>query len=530
MRRFLAVPFLAIVLSAQPQPQMVVSVGHAGRPSLAVFAAGHLAVASWANVALIDLSTGLTVARLPQPGLVTSMAASPGGDVLAVGTCGYSVQLWDVKSRSPLRRIAVRGECPESLSFSPDGALLATSAYECATGGGLQIWDVRSGALKQELARGCGIRSVAFSGDGSWLAGVDDKGKATIFEWPSGRPLRALDGLPGAGAMGSASLASPDGTYLAWLGLHELLLWDVRRGDRIPLPGARPVTITEGQGGTERTRTEWQVPASAAEFLDDGRLAYVDGDRLLVLTLPDGPMGERPLEEPKTDCLGDVCLTLSPSWLAIRGDGRIVAGTNEAETIVWDVAAGRRRDVTSPALTRAGSLAWSPSGVVAWTDLQSGVRAWSDQSGEPVELASSTIVDSAEALAFGPDGGRLVVSDSSSVYVVDVAHGRPVSSLEVAPTTRTGVAFSPDGSRVAFEGPEGLALFDDRLDRQTVLARLERHVSAEYVAFSPDGRWVAAGLGGPRPSVKVWPATEPGDAVTLETMPHLRSSAAGFQQ
>jgi WD40 repeat protein len=82
---------------------------------------------------------------------------------------------------------------------------------------------------------------------------------------------------------------------------------------------------------------------------------------------------------------------------------------------------------------------------------------------------------------------------------------------------RTGVAFSPDGSRVVFASSEGLALFDNRLRQQARLARLEQYTSAEYVAFSPDGRWIAAGLGGPQPSVKVWPASNAGDAVTLDT-------------
>jgi hypothetical protein len=108
MRRFLAVPVLAVVLSAQAQPEMVVSVGHAGAPSHAVFAGGHLATAAASKVAVIDLSTGLTIAHLPQAGLVMAIDADPAGDLLAVGTCGHSIQLWDVKSRTPLRKIALK--------------------------------------------------------------------------------------------------------------------------------------------------------------------------------------------------------------------------------------------------------------------------------------------------------------------------------------------------------------------------------------------------------------------------------------
>ena len=112
------------------------------------------------------------------------------------------------------------------------------------------------------------------------------------------------------------------------------------------------------------------------------------------------------------------------------------------------------RDLTSPALTEARALEWSRSGVVAWADFQSGVRAWSDLSGEPVDLG--TDINSAEVLAFHPAGRRLAVSDSSSIHILDVQRGRSERSLEGPPTTRTGIAFRPDGTRVAFASSEGL--------------------------------------------------------------------------
>jgi WD40 repeat protein len=59
---------------------------------------------------------------------------------------------------------------------------------------------------------------------------------------------------------------------------------------------------------------------------------------------------------------------------------------------------------------------------------------------------------------------------------------------------------------------------DIRLRLQTRLTKLEEYTSVEYVAFGPDGRWVAAGLGGPQSSVKVWPVGG-GSAVTLDMDP-----------
>jgi WD40 repeat protein len=516
MRRLLIWPLLATALSAQAAPELVISVGHAGAPSHAAFAGTYLATASASNVTLIELSSGITTSHLAHGSLVMSLEANPSGDLLAVGTCDRSIQLWDLKLRTLRRRIALTQECAESVSFSPDGVFLATGASACCSGGGLQIWDVGKGTRTRELATGVGIRSVVFSRDGRWLIGVDDKKKGHVFEWPSGQQLRTFDGLDGGGASESAAIVSPDGRYFAWLGTRELQVWDMSTGAAVPLPGARSVSIWDRPvGGPERKWTEQQVTASAAEFLNDGRLAYVDDDRAVILTLPSGSVQELPLERPKTEWLGDVGISQSPSWLRIRQDGLMLAGTFGSRTVLWDVAAQKLRELIAPALTDASSLHWSQSGVVAWADLQSGVRAWNDRSGEPVDLARD--VESATALAFHPAGQRLAVSDSSSIHILDLQRRRSISSLELPPTTRTGVAFSPDGSRLAFASSEGLAIFDGRLRQQTRLAKLEDDTSAEYVAFSPDGRWIAAGLGGPQPTVRVWPSAGSADAVTLDS-------------
>src|SRR5512143_2785370 len=131
--RLLTLPVLAVLVSTQGTPELVISVGHAGAPSYAVFAGGYLATASWSNVALIDLSSGLAISHLPQGSLVDALESSPAGDLLAVGTCDHSIRLWDVRARTVRSRIGLSQECAETLSFSPDGAFLATGAYGCCS-------------------------------------------------------------------------------------------------------------------------------------------------------------------------------------------------------------------------------------------------------------------------------------------------------------------------------------------------------------------------------------------------------------
>lgn len=516
MRELLALPALAGLLLGEAAPKLVVSVGHAGAPTHATFGGNYLVTAQWSNVAIIDLTSGLAVGHLPQGSIVQALAASPREELLAVGSCGHAIQLWDLKSRALVRRISLTQECAESLSFSPDGAYLATGAYGCSSGNGLQVWDVRSGRLTRELAPGSGIRHVVFGGDGRWLAGVDDEGKASVYEWPSGRQLRTYQGLSQPGYSGSAAIASRDGRYLAWLG-SGLRVWDLKSGGEVSLPGARQVSVRDRpRDGPERQWTEQHVMATAAEFLDDGRLAYVDGEQMFVRQLPDGPQQALDLAKAESEVFGDVGGMKPQSWLKIRRDGQLLAGTRESRTVVWDVAAARLRELTAPALTLPTSLRWSRSGVVAWADLGSGVQGWDDRSGRPADLGNE--VQAATGLAFRPDGARLAVSGLMSMHVLDVASHRAVSAREFPPSAETGVAYSPDGSRLAFaSATEGFGVFDGSLRLQSRIATLEAYTNAEHVAFSPDGRWIAAGLSGPHPALRVWPALGSGPAVTLDT-------------
>jgi WD40 repeat protein len=504
------------LLLGEGTPTVVVSVGHAGEPAHATFVGDYLVTAAWSNVGVINLRSGLTVAHLPHGSIVETVAASPSGDLLAVGSCGHAIRLWDVKSWTLVQRIDLPQECAETLSFSPDGAYLAAGAYGCSSDDGLQVWEVRTGKLRKTLAPGSGIRHVVFGGDGRWLAAVDDNGRATAFEWPSGRRLRSYQGLSQPGYSDSRVIASDDGRYLGWLG-SGLRVWDVRSGAEVLLPGEQEVSVRDyPHDGPQRQWTERHVLATAAAFLDDGRLAYIDGDKMFVRQMPHGPQQLRELAKPETEFFGDVGIAKRLSWLTIRRDGLLLAGAREAETITFDVGTGRVRELTAPALCHPMSLRWSRSGVIAWAGLGSGLQAWDDRGGGPAKLGNDEL-KAANALSFRPDGAHLAVSDFMSMSILDVAHQRVVRTRSLPPSAGTGVAYSPDGSSLAFaSSTDGLGVFDDSLRIRRRISALDAHTQAEQVAFSPDGRWIAAGLGGPHTALRAWP-TAGGEPVTLDT-------------
>jgi len=504
-------------LAQDSSPTLVVSVGHAGAPQHAAFAGRYLATAAWSNVAIIDLTSGRAVAQLPQGSLVLTMAADPLGDLLAVGSCGHGIQLWNVNTRTLVRHFALPQECAETLSFSPDGTYLATGAYGCCRSSdkGLQVWDTRTGNLARTLAAASGIRRVVFSGDGRWLAGVDQQGKATVFEWPTGRQLRTYEGLDEPGFSRTALIASRDGRYLAWLGMG-LRVWDIGSGNEIELPGKRQIEIDDRPPSRpEQRRSEEIVSADIAEFLEDGRLAYVDGDKMILRQLPDGPQKVISLPQAETQLFGDVGITKEHSWLKIRRDGLLLAGSRESQSVVYDVAVGRFHELIAPALVSPSSMEWSRLGLVLWADLDSGIRGWDDRNGKPTNFGPG--LDGITSLAIRPDGTRVAAGGLSSVYILDVAKRRVVASQKLEFSPGTAIAFSSDGLRVAFATSQGLGIFDGKLQPQTKIATLDEFAEIERAAFSPDGRWIAASLGGAHPSLRVWPASGSGTGVTLDS-------------
>jgi WD40 repeat protein len=445
--------FSSAIFAQDNEPGLVISVGHSAAPEHAAFIGNYLATAAWSDVAIIDLSSGLTVSHLPQGSMVEEIEANPAGDLMAVGTCGHAIKLWNVRSRKLVRRIALPQECAESVSFSPDGALLATGAYGCGcctagcsiSSNGLQVWDVHSGTLVRHLAKGSGIRHVVFSGDGRWVAGVDDRGKAHVLQWPSGREVRTFSGLGGVGCTKSAIIASHNGRYIAWLG-DGLRMWDIASGAELPLTGARPVEVITDYGTpTEARRSKKEVSAFIAEFLDDGRFAYVDNERqLAVIEIPDGRRQVTPLPKPAR-----WSENLQEEWLRIRRDGLQVAGAHGPRIVLWDTRAARVRDLTSPLLVWPGQLEWSSPGIISSYDNEVERPLWNDRSGERVSTPTS------------------------------IDH------------------FAGIRSHLKFW-------------------HLESTTGIEHAASSPDGQWEAAALGGAHTALRVWPAIGLGDFVTLD--------------
>jgi WD40 repeat protein len=124
-------------------------------------------------------------------------------------------------------------------------------------------------------------------------------------------------------------------------------------------------------------------------------------------------------------------------------------------------------------------------------------------------------VDSVRAVAFSPDGKLLASgSDDQSIILWDLAQGKPRAVLEGHRTSIWNLAFSPDGKTLASgigqpssDRPSGwdfnIKLWDvetGRLRRSLVGA----NSNVFSMAYSPDGRYLAACHNASNDNVKIW--------------------------
>jgi WD40 repeat protein len=151
--------------------------------SLAASPAGDLLAIGRNKVQLLEPLTGKLVADLPMHVFpVTALAFSPDGRYLAVGTSG-AIHLWDVEKRSLLRTTRGFERIIQTLAFSPDGRLLAGGTVD----GQVWVWDAHRGDEVQVIQAGTsGVRVLTFAPDG----------RSLVTGGIKGQPLMLWDVLP----------------------------------------------------------------------------------------------------------------------------------------------------------------------------------------------------------------------------------------------------------------------------------------------------------------------------------------------
>ena len=436
------------------------------------------------------------------------VAMSPDGAALAAVFPNGRVQVLDtrdgkerftIKTTEDYRALAV--------AFSPDSSTLLTSAgYTDPT---IRLWDAHSGKATGSLeGHRSYVSDLLFTPDGARLVSSSAEQTIRLWDWSTRKPAGVLRGH--LSEVDGLAIA-PDGRTLAKGGKDgSIYLWDLAKPSRHAgyqtLPSAQNNWHSGSAGFTTNSRSILEVePGGGAALLD--ALTLKETRRLW----------------------GD---STNRNNVVISGDARWLAQTEDGGRVrVWDALSG----LESTNFVAAPGPFGAPFTNNAWfTDngkfLVTGYGTYSNftfdvwDTGTWQRTGSESINREVWQGFVTLLANSLVIMDSGAIHFIDVTklheapnqieiRGIPVG-LATSPDGRVAaarftfqagpnsVAVSPNGRMAAVAYDEGIVLWD--MATLEPLATLKGFLLAAHsVAFSPDGRRLAAGSDGLE-SVKLW--------------------------
>ncbi|MFZ5908784.1 MAG: WD40 repeat domain-containing protein [Chloroflexota bacterium] len=347
---------------------------------------------------------------------------SPDGRLFAFGSsicaetennhiCRRVLDLYDANTGELIRRIPEDGldkwEDMEVYAFSPDSQLVATSGDDDV----VRVWEVASGTLKYKLQHESDVQSLSFSPDGRILVSAGLDAAVRFWDMRNGKSLYVLHG-------------TIDEFYQT----------------AVYIDGGGKLLVNYYDGKfKEYALDEHYLPAAPLDikFETEERLMTQMGQYTPELVTRVSPDGER---------------------MALLVNGNIQ---------IWDLQTGQKTYTLPEYIREVYAIEFSPDeNLLAVSDHN--VHLWQIQPKkfiDALKVNGGQVVD----IAFRPDGvqAAFALLGGNDAEIWDLTLRRKIRTLvsecpggDYWYSARANVAYSPDGSKLAFAGGCGIVLAD----------------------------------------------------------------------
>ena len=423
-------------------------------------------------------------------GTLTSIAISPGGTRLAVGTT-IGVYFYDAQTFAP-QGFWKTSLSVVNISWSPHGNLIALVLAQGRYSRRVEVWSTDNGTSVWSAEAGSNYDAfpvqVAFNPDGSLLA-VPNDASLRIYDASTGGLSYKLESELKSWRVHYRAVAfSPDGQRLAaCCEVGNLNIWDTSNWQ---IEGTRTVN-TSSLAWSPDSRwlafvSEWDGGAPLAPLWDlkgstiTGAIELGEDDG--VASLAFAPMGQT-----------------------------LAVGTRTGGIQLWQAPEGR------PQLFRAWQghhvntnfIVWSPTGNTLYTAGANTVRAWEASTTKLLRQIDG-FNDAIYQVTWSADGRQIIAAKGKQLVAWDIASRQPVQAAHLSRSTQysrwewrynaRGILADPTGKVIAVADRFGVSLHNARslqLDHRIYVGREVR-----ALAFSPDGTLLATG--GDGPYINLW--------------------------
>jgi eukaryotic-like serine/threonine-protein kinase len=382
------------------------------------------------SIHLYELETGALRRLEGHRSWIVNLAFRPDGQVLASASSDQTIGLWDVQRGALLARFRGHEDEVGFVAWSPDGRQLVSGSKD----GSVRVWDPAAKLRKSAYAVAPEqSRDMAFAPDSKTLVTTSwAQGTVVVRD---AQTLQEVSSLPFLGSAWGRLALSGDGHQLALADLiGNVELWDlkVRR------------QITKFLMGNRSPR-HLEFSRAGDRLLCVGERA--DGKRILQLH---DVASRRPiaLEGISLDELYGA--VLSPS-------GRTLAVAHRGGTVTWWDLKTRQRQALFDwhHLGRDIPIVFSPDGRWFAAGGEGSVLVLVEVGSRQVRQIARAHLNQVNALAFSPDGRRLITSGTAAndtLKVWDVESGRDIATLGGKPGFYDLLGFSPDGNTLVAAG------------------------------------------------------------------------------
>lgn len=457
-------------------PQLLARLGSTafrpgGQVTMLAFSADGTVLATAASdqvVRLLDVATGQQRrAFVGHQKPITALGFAQNDNVL-FSADQNTVYLWDAATGKELRKLSQGLLMAYPFALTPNGKVLVSASRQRVADSILRLWDATSGKLLQQLEDSLRPALVlAIAPDGKTLAAGCDDGNIRLWDVAEGKFLRKLSGHE----QGVAFLVfAADSQTLASSG-HEgvVRVWDVKTGKNVSMARAA-------------------LFGRSMAFAPDGKVLAVGSG--LLLFLMDTASGKMLKQWRAHDN--------SINALAYSADGKLLASAGIGGPIrIWDPKtgteiakqpSGHREQITRVFLFPDGKTVVSSSA-------DNTIRVWNVAAAKE-DGCYDVFALRGQCVALAPDGGQLATGHKDgSIHFLDTATGKEITSLKplAKPGTRIhAVAYSPDGTLLATG--QGNLIAVHAWPSAKVMQQIKIPKSAAQLIFSPDGKWLAANL------------------------------------